>query len=128
MPDWDDVRRLALALPETDERLSRDNLQWRVREKLFVWERPLRKGDLAALGPAAPSGEILGARVEDLGEKEAVIASDPSVFFTIPHFDGYPAVLVRLGSIAVPDLEQVVVEAWLARAPARVAAEFLKSH
>jgi hypothetical protein len=120
MPGWDDVRRLALALPETNERMSRDNLQWRVRDKLFVWERPLRDGDIAALGPAAPGGEILGARVEDLGEKEAVIAGDPSVFFTTPHFDGYPAVLVRLEAIDISGLEQVVVEAWLARAPARV--------
>jgi hypothetical protein len=125
LADWNDVRRLALALPETSERESRGDLQWRVRDKLFVWERPLRKADLEALGPRAPAGPVLGARVADLGDKEALVAEDPEVFFTIPHFDGYPAILVRLESIAVTHLRPVVEEAWLARAPARVAGEYL---
>ena len=64
MASWDDVRELALSLPEATEVVSRDLRQWRVKDKLFVWERPLRKTDLAALGDAAPDGEILGARVE----------------------------------------------------------------
>jgi hypothetical protein len=117
MATWDDVRRLALAMPEATEVVSRGRNQWRVKDKLFVWERPLRRSDLAALGDAAPDGPILGARVEHLVAKEAVIASDPDVFFTTPHFDGYPAVLVRLDRIALDDLDEVVVEAWLARAP-----------
>jgi hypothetical protein len=124
MADWDDVRRFALALPLVTERFSRENLQWRVKEKLFVWERPLRKGDLAALGPAAPTGLILGARVEDLGEKAAVLSSG-ATFFTIPHFEGYPAVLIRLDVIGLPELQQAVVEAWLSQAPKRLAREFL---
>jgi hypothetical protein len=122
--DWDDVRRLALALPEVSERETRGNAQWRVKDKLFVWERPLRKPDLEALGVHAPEGPVLGARVADLGEKEALLAESPDVFFTTPHFDGYPAVLVRLDRIAVGPLEQVVKEAWLARAPARLLEEF----
>jgi hypothetical protein len=122
---WDDVAGIALALPETSERLSRGNRQWVVRDKLFVWERPLRTSDLRALGPAAPDGPILGARVEHLGAKEAVLASDPDVFFTTPHFDGYPAVLARLDRIAPEDLEEVIVEAWLNRAPKRVADAYL---
>jgi hypothetical protein len=122
---WDDVRRLALALPETDERVSRGNIQWRVKEKLFVWERPLRNSDLAALGAAAPDGPILGARVEHLGAKEALLADDPAVFFTTPHFDGYPAVLIRLEQIAIDELEELVIDAWLARAPKRLAAAYL---
>jgi hypothetical protein len=125
MASWDDVRRLALALPQTDERLSRGNAQWRVSGKLFVWERPLRRSDLAALGDAAPDGPILGARVEHLGAKEALLADDPGVYFTTPHFDGYPAVLVRLEEIAPGELEELVVEAWLCRAPRRVAREHL---
>jgi hypothetical protein len=128
MADWDDVRRLALAMPEADERVSRGLTQWRVREKLFVWERPLRKSDLAALGDAAPEGAILGARVEHLVAKEALLADDPSVFFTTPHFEGYPAVLIRLGEIGADLLEEVVVEAWLARAPDRLAREYLEAH
>jgi hypothetical protein len=73
---WDDVRRLALALPETDEHVSRGSIHWRVREKPFVWERPLRTTDLAALGDAAPDGPILGARVQHVGAKEALLADE----------------------------------------------------
>ena len=116
---------MALALPQTSERLSRDLRQWRVRDKLFVWERPLRRADLDALGDDAPGGPIFGARVEHLGAKDALIADDPTVFFTTPHFDGYPAILVRLDRIAHDDLHEVVVEAWLARAPKRLAKAYL---
>jgi hypothetical protein len=122
---WDDVARIALALPEAEERLSRGMRQWRVKEKLFVWERPLRRSDLEALGPAAPDGPILGARVEHVMAKEALIADDPGVFFTTPHFDGYPAILVRLDKIGLEDLEEAIVEAWLARAPTRLAKAYL---
>jgi hypothetical protein len=123
---WDDVRRLALALPETTEVPSRGLASWRVRDKFFVWERPLRPADLRALGDAAPAGPILGARVEHLVAKEALLADDPEVFFTTPHFDGYPAVLVRLDDISLEDLEEVIVEAWLARAPKKVAREYVE--
>jgi hypothetical protein len=122
---WEDVRRIALGLPETSERLSRELRQWRVRDKGFVWERPLRRADLEALGDRAPDGPILGARVEHLGAKEALLADDPGVFFTTPHFDGYPAVLVRLDRIGVEDLTEVIVEAWLCRAPKWLAQAYL---
>jgi hypothetical protein len=121
MPTWDDVRRIALGLPETSEEVSWGHPHWRVRGKGFVWERPLRQSDLEALGDAAPDGPILGARVEHLVAKEALLADDPGVFFTTPHFDGYPAVLVRLEEISMDDLEEVIVEAWLCRAPKRLA-------
>ncbi|RLP96593.1 MmcQ/YjbR family DNA-binding protein [Micromonospora sp. CV4] len=123
MASWEDVRRIAFALPETTERASYDGLPaWRVRDKPFVWERPLRAADRAALGAAAPDGPILGARVPDLGVKEALLADDPSVYFTTPHFEGYPAVLVRLDRIGGPELTEVITEAWYARAPKRLAA------
>jgi hypothetical protein len=125
MATWDDVRRLALALPETDERESRGSRHWRVKEKLFVWERPLRASDLKALGAAAPDGPILGARVEHIGAKEALVADASGVYFTTPHFDGYPAILVKLEKISVGELEEVTVEAWLARAPAKLAKAYL---
>lgn len=131
MATWDDVRRLALQLPETSERASGDGLpQWRVKDKLFVWERPLRRSDLAALGPAAAetgafSGPILGARVADEGVRAALIADDPRVFFTIPHFEGYPAVLVHLDEIGADELAEVVTDAWLARAPKRLVTAYL---
>ena len=128
MAGWDDVRRIALSLPETDERVSRGNAQWRVKDKLFVWERPLRASDLRALGDGAPTGPILGARVEHLGAKEALLADDPSVFFTTPHFDGYPAILVRLEEISVEELEELTVEAWLCRAPPKLARAYMDEH
>jgi hypothetical protein len=125
MATWDDVRRIALELPETRERISRDLRQWQVKDKGFVWERPLRRADLEALGDDAPDGPILGARVEHLVAKEALLADDPSVYFTTPHFDGYPAILVRLDRIALEDLREVIVEAWLARAPKRLAKSYV---
>ena len=125
MATWDDVRRIALALPEATEVVSRDMRQWRIKDKLFVWERPLRRSDLEALGDAAPDGPILGARVEHVGAKEALLADASGVFFTTPHFDGHPAILVRLDAIRVDDLDEVVVEAWLCRAPKRLAEAYL---
>jgi hypothetical protein len=128
MASWDDVRRIALSLPETSERVGHRTAQWRVKDKLFVWERPLRQSDLAALGADAPDGPILGARVEHLGAKEALITDDPGVFFTTPHFDGYPAILIRLEEIALDELEEVIVEAWLSRAPPKVAAAYCEAN
>ena len=125
MATWDDVGRIALSLPETSEQVSRDLRQWRVKDKGFVWERPLRRADLEALGDEAPDGPILGARVEHLVAKEALLADDPSVYFTTPHFDGYPAILVRLDRIELEDLHEIIVEAWLARAPARLAKTYV---
>jgi hypothetical protein len=120
---WDDVRRVVAALPGTEETASRGLPQWKVRGKLLVWERPLRAADRAALGEAAPDGEVLGARVPDEGVKHALVAASPEVFFTTPHFDGYPAVLARLDALSPEDLEELVVEAWLDRAPKRLARE-----
>jgi hypothetical protein len=125
---WDEVRQIALGLPETSEQSRRGLAAWRVREKLFVWERPLRQSDLRALGDAAPTGPILGARVEHLLAKEALLADNPAVYFTTPHFDGYPAILVRLEQIDGKELEEVIVEAWLARAPKRLAREYAEAH
>lgn len=122
MAGWDDVRRVAIGLPEVEEPAPHE---WRVKGKLIAWERPLRKADLAALGDDAPDGPILGIRVPDLGEKEALLAENPAVFFTTPHFDNYPAVLARLPELSLEDLEAVVVEAWLAQAPAKLTRMFL---
>ena len=127
MATWEDVRRIALALPDVTERSSRGLSSWRMRDKLFVWERPLRPVDLRALGDRVPSGPILGARVEHLMAKEALLADDPNVFFTTPHFDGYAAILIALERITVGDLEEAVVEAWLVRAPQRLARPYRES-
>jgi hypothetical protein len=99
-----------------------------VRDKGFVWERPLRAADLEALGERAPTGPILGARVEHLGAKEALVADRPDVYLTTPHFDGYPAVLVVLDRIEPAELRELIVEAWLARAPKRLADRYAAEH
>ncbi len=127
MATLDQVRRYALALPGVTEKTSHGTAAWIVDKRFFVWDRPLRKSDLAALGDAAPKGAILGVRTADLEMKEAIIRSDPRVFFTIPHFDGYNAVLVQLDKIRALDVERIIVEAWIARAPERLVREFLAS-
>lgn len=123
MANWEDVRRIALGLPETEESESRGLPQWKVRGKGFVWERPLRKGDYEALRDDAPDGPILGVRTPDVMVKEALVSDDPAVYFTTPHFDGWPAVLVRLEEILVDELEELIVEAWITQAPKRLAKE-----
>lgn len=126
MAGWEDVRRIGLALPETTEESSGEGrLQWRVKGKGFAWERPLRQVDLEALGEAAPDGPILAVWVPDLGAKDALLAEGSGVYFTTPHFDGYRAILVRLDRATDADLEELLVEAWLTRAPKRLAKEYL---
>lgn len=124
MASWDDVARACLALPEAVEETSGEgHRQWRVRGKTFVWERPLRRKDLAELGDAAPTGPVLGARVPDEGAKTALIAEEPDVYFTTSHFDGFPAVLCRLDRLDGQALTELAAEAWACRAPRRLVAE-----
>jgi hypothetical protein len=124
MATWEQVSTACRALPETSETLSGEgHRQWRVREKSFAWERPLRRRDLAELGDAAPTGPVLAARVPDEGAKRALVAAEPGVYFTTHHFDGYPAVLVRLDEIDGPALAELLGEAWACRAPQRLLAE-----
>ncbi len=126
MATWSDVRRLALALPGAGEETHHGGRPaWIVNKKFFVWDRPLRKSDLAALGDSAPQGPILGVYTGDLELKDILLVSEPELFFTTPHFDGYPAILVRLQKIGARKLKEIIVEAWLARAPKRVADRYL---
>lgn len=125
MANWEDVRRLALALPDASERLSRGRRQWWVRDRMFAWERPLRPKEVEELGEDAPGGPILAARVEHLGAKEALLADDPSVYFTTSHFDRNASILARLDRLSPQDLEELVTEAWLVRAPRKIAERFL---
>jgi hypothetical protein len=127
MAKWADVQRIARTLPGTTEDESSDGkLSWTVNRKGYAWERPLRKSDIAALGKRAPKGPVLGLRTADLEMKDAILASDPKAFFTTPHFDGYPAVLVELDKISLKQLKDALVEAWLPRAGKRLASEFLQ--
>jgi hypothetical protein len=124
MATWDDVANACAALPGTAEIASREgSRQWRVGDKLYVWERPLRRADVAELGDAAPSGPVLAVRVPDEGAKFALVADDPEVFFTTAHFAGYPAVLCRLDRLDVDTLGELVGEAWACRAPKRLLAQ-----
>jgi hypothetical protein len=126
MAGWDDVARLALALPEAAEGSSYgETRSWRVRDKAFAWERPLRKADLAELGDAAPAGPVLAVRVPDVGARAALIADSPGVYFTTAHFAGFPAVLIRLEEIDVAELGEVLDDAWACRAPSRLVAQHL---
>lgn len=125
MATWDDVRRCALALPETQEQASRGSAVWRVRGRLFAWERPLGRADVEALGGSAPDGPVLAASVPDVAAKEALVTAEPDVYFTTPHFDGYAAVLVRLDRIPLDELQELVGEAWAVRAPKRLVREHL---
>lgn len=127
MSTWADVERLALALPETAEGTSRGLRQWQVKGKAFVWDRPLREKELVTLGDRAPEGPILAAWVEDVGAKEAMLADESGAFFTTPHFDGYAIVLARLDLVGLEELREIVVEAWLARAPKRLAKAYAES-
>jgi hypothetical protein len=123
MATWDDVGRVCLALPGTSESTTYSGRSWKVADKLFVWERPLRRRDLEELGDGAPSGPVLGARVPDEGAKRALIAEQPGVYFTTSHFDGYPAVLARLEQLDETALTELAGEAWACRAPHRLLAQ-----
>ena len=123
----DDAARLALDLPEAVEGERHGCRTWSIRGKGFAWERPFSKADLKRFGDApAPEGPIIAVKVEDLGEKEAILAAAPKGFFTIPHFDGYPAVLIQLKAISKKDLRDALVDGWLACAPPSLTEQFLK--
>jgi hypothetical protein len=127
MATWDDVARICLALPETSEGTSRGNRRWLVRDKGFVWERPLGKKDVAELGDAAPTGPVVAAYVPDEGAKQAMVTAEPDRYFTTSHFDGFPAVLCRLEALDPQSLTELAAEAWACRAPKRLVAEHLEA-
>jgi hypothetical protein len=114
-------------MPDTVEGTTFGNQSWKVNGKGFVWERPLRRADIEALGQSAPGGPILGVRLENLLAKEALLAEGPDAIFTTPHFDGYPAVLVELDRIDPGKLAELIEEAWLVCAPKRAARAYLVS-
>ena len=122
MVTFDDVARLVADLPETAENERHGQRSWSVRGKAFAWERPFSKADIKRFGDATPpEGPILAVRVEDLGEKEAVLAAHSDAFFTIPHFDGYAAVLIQMSKVSKSALRDALLDGWLVFAPPSLA-------
>ena len=123
----EEVAQLASAMPAVSEGERYGHTTWFVAGKGFAWERPFSNADLRRFGEATPpAGPILAVRVEDLGEKEAVLAAGTKGFFTIPHFDGYAAVLVQLDVATKRAVRDAIVDAWLACAPPTLAQDFLE--
>jgi hypothetical protein len=125
MATLNEAARIAAALPEVVEGETRGMRSWSVRSKTFAWERAFSKADLKRFGEQpAPDGPILAVKVADLGEKEAVLAAGHEGFFTIPHFDGYAAILIQLRATTRSALREAIVDGWLACAPAALADEY----
>jgi hypothetical protein len=126
MVSLDDAARMASAFPEVTEGESRGNRSWSVNGKTFAWERPFSKADIKRFGAVTPpEGPIIAVGVADLGEKEAVLSANLTGFFTIPHFDGYAAVLIQLRKATKKAVREALLDGWLACAPPPLAERYL---
>ena len=127
MATLEDAARFALSLPEVTEGERHGSRTWSVGGKAFAWERGFSKADIRRYGDEQPpQGPILAVRVEDLHEKEAVLAAGHRGFFTIPHFDGYAAILIKLPEVSAGELREAITDGWLASAPAKLASQYFR--
>jgi hypothetical protein len=126
MVNLEEVAELAMAFPNVTEGERFGQRTWLVSGRAFAWERPFSKADITRFGKETPpAGPIVAVRVDDLDEKDAVLAAQPKAFFTIPHFDGYAAVLVQLDRVTKKPLREALEDGWLACAPAKLVDAYL---
>jgi hypothetical protein len=129
MATLEDVAGLAAELPDVTAAERHGNRTWFVAGKAFAWDRPFSKADIKRFGTTTPpEPPILAVRVADLAEKDAVLATASKAFFTIPHFDGYAAVLIQLKHVEMEELCDAIVDGWLACAPSPLADAYLRQH
>jgi len=129
MADLDDLDRLVARLPGVTAGVRHGHRTWAVAGKGFAWERPFSKADIKRFADdPVPDGPIVALVTDGLADKESLLQAHPEYLFTIAHFKGYPAVLVRLVKASEDDLAEALLDAWLVHAPDDVARSYLEQH
>ena len=129
MATFDDVTRIAADLPNVTLGVRWGTGTWKVGDKVFAWERPFSKADVKRFGPdTPPGGPILAVSTDGLDDKQAVLDERHDGVFTISHFDGYAALLIQLDAVSMTVLHDLLVDAWIVCAPAKMVASYLATN